>query len=1369
MFNYAHGTEVTLTAPSTAPNGNIFLHWEKNGLPLATTQSVTVLMDGNHQMSIIYGAPTVTPAYTVSLASEPIAGGVVTGGGSFGSGALVSAHAVPNTGYRFVNWTAAGQVFSLSPDPSFQVTGNMSLVANFAPATGTHTIATSSNPMAGGTTSGAGSYSNGQIVTLNATPADGWLFGTWTENGTVIGFTSSLVFPAYQSRDLLATFTPDFSKNYYLSITSENGTAIRTPNQTAYTPGSTVSVKATPAVGYYFSGWSGAAAGTENPLTVTMTANKSLIANFTAAPPNTYTLSVNTSTRGAVSKSPDQAFYNAGSVVTLTATPTAGNSFAGWRRGAFGITNPVQVTMDADKLIAPNFIPTSPGSSRLTISTPFAVNVGYQAGDNSSAYYSVSNTGSGTMYYHGTATVNWLQVNSGGTPVSGGGSSGLAISWEENTSSSPRTGEVWVYAPGAQNSPQIYTITQAAGVPKFALTVEAVNGAVTRTPDAATYSSGSSVVLSANPIAGYAFAGWAGDASGTLNPLTVVMAAPRSITATFARLPAPDLKLEFNLASNTAIAGLNVVVTGMIKNFGADSSAACRTYFRLSSSATVPPSITVGETPFIEVGALAVGAQQSIASTVEFDAKLAAGTYYVWALVDPELSGNEQSTARTNNHAVTSVLVVPDTTPPAISFTSPATPVALATSTALGLAGSASDNVGVTQVTWVNNRGGSGTAIGTTAWSIVGVTLADGENVINVTAADAEGNYSTNMVTVVNYLADQTPPSVNISFPTALGTTDVERGEISLGGQANDDGSSLASVSWSNDRGGGGTCLGKETWTVADVRLLPGVNTITITAMDRAGNQGTASLAVTANIVPASTDPNRPSIAITAPAVNGRVEVGGFTVSGTASAKMGVQSILYKLDDGPWKEHLVGVASKTSWSISPPSPTYGTHAIYVRSKDAEGHLSLISSRTFVFVIRSNLILTVNGPGTVKYGGFTNTTGLEIGKNYTLTAKPNAGAIFAGWSGGVVSAVPAITFTMQEGLEVTATFVDNPFSTVAGAYLGLARGETDDHATSGLLRSTVTKAGSFSGTLLLGGKSHRLNGKFDSNGQWVGQITRSKQVPLSLLLMLDVAGGSDTLTGLVSDGTVTAAIQTDRATYNAKTNAAPSMGRYTFVIEPEVGDATAPSGFGVGTLVVDGAGKVTLTGKLAETTGLSMTSQVAKDGRWPLHVLLYSSTGSFTGEMLFADLSERDASGGVFWFKPVRTKDSYFKNGFSTQPSLVAQRYAPSAKGVRILTDWDASSGAGLLTADSADLPSALSQPVTWTTANLIQSDQTILPGLKVTTVVSTGLFSGSFLHPTTHKSMTFSGVLLQNTQEGLGWFQGTTSTGLVILKKAPAP
>src|SRR5439155_154757 len=62
--------------------------------------------------------------------------------------------------------------------------------------------------------------------------------------------------------------------------------------------------------------------------------------------------------------------------------------------------------------------------------------------------------------------------------------------------------------------------------------------------------------------------------------------------------------------------------------------------------------------------------------------------------------------------------------------------------------GTASDNVGVTQVAWTNSAGGTGTASGTASWTASGITLKLGTNVLTVTARDAAGNTGTARLTV---------------------------------------------------------------------------------------------------------------------------------------------------------------------------------------------------------------------------------------------------------------------------------------------------------------------------------------------------------------------------------------------------------------------------------------------------------------------------------------------------------------------------------------------------------------------------------------------------------------------------------------------
>jgi len=90
-----------------------------------------------------------------------------------------------------------------------------------------------------------------------------------------------------------------------------------------------------------------------------------------------------------------------------------------------------------------------------------------------------------------------------------------------------------------------------------------------------------------------------------------------------------------------------------------------------------------------------------------------------------------------------------DTVRPSIAITVPTSGGAYTTSSAsVTLQGTASDNVGVTRVSWTNSSGGAGTATGTTSWTASGIALQPGSNVLTVTAFDAAGNTGTVTLTV---------------------------------------------------------------------------------------------------------------------------------------------------------------------------------------------------------------------------------------------------------------------------------------------------------------------------------------------------------------------------------------------------------------------------------------------------------------------------------------------------------------------------------------------------------------------------------------------------------------------------------------------
>jgi pectate lyase len=124
-----------------------------------------------------------------------------------------------------------------------------------------------------------------------------------------------------------------------------------------YNSGSSVTVTATPVNGYTFTGWSGDASGTSTSATVVMNSNKSVVANFQVVTTTTYTLTtnINPAGGGTVSRSPNAASYNDGTVVTLTATPAAGYTFTGWSDDASGTSSSTTVTINSNKIVTANF------------------------------------------------------------------------------------------------------------------------------------------------------------------------------------------------------------------------------------------------------------------------------------------------------------------------------------------------------------------------------------------------------------------------------------------------------------------------------------------------------------------------------------------------------------------------------------------------------------------------------------------------------------------------------------------------------------------------------------------------------------------------------------------------------------------------------------------------------------------------------------------------------------------------------------------------------------------------------------------------------------------------------------------------------
>lgn len=297
---------------------------------------------------------TTIPQITTSVL--PVASGTTTGAGTLAQGSTASLTATAATGFVFVNWTDGATVASTSPAYQFTVAGNRALVANFAAvAVGKVALNLTANPVAGGTVSGQGQYNIGSTVVAAATPNAGFTFTNWTDNGVVVSTSSSYQFVLATNKTLVANFTAIPASQFAVVLSSSPVAGGSTTGAGSYTAGTSVTVNATANPGYTFVNWTdnGVQASTSAAYTFPVNANRTLVANFLL---NTYTLTVNANAlMGSVTKNPNQAVYNSGTNVQLTATANPGFIFSSWSGDATGSINPLTVNMNSNKNITANF------------------------------------------------------------------------------------------------------------------------------------------------------------------------------------------------------------------------------------------------------------------------------------------------------------------------------------------------------------------------------------------------------------------------------------------------------------------------------------------------------------------------------------------------------------------------------------------------------------------------------------------------------------------------------------------------------------------------------------------------------------------------------------------------------------------------------------------------------------------------------------------------------------------------------------------------------------------------------------------------------------------------------------------------------
>jgi len=375
----------------------------------------------------------------------------------------------------------------------------------------TYTVTLSSNLSAGGTTSGGGAFNSGSSVTVNATPNAGYTFTNWTENETVVTSSISYQFTLSGNRTLVANFTAVAPTQYSVTLSSIPSAGGTTSGGGAFNSGSSVTVTATSNAGYTFTNW------TENGTVVTssisyqftISAHRTLVANFTAVAPTQYTVTLSSIPSAGGTTSGGGAF-NSGSSVTVTATPNAGYTFTNWTENGTVVTSSLsyQFTINGIRTLVANFTAVSPIQYTVTLSSiPSAggTTVGSGAFNSGSSVTVTATPNTGYTF------TNWTE---NGTVVT----SSLSYQFTINKN---RT----LVANFTVVTPTLYTITLSSNPLAGGTTVG--SGA---------FNSGSSITVTATPNSGYTFTNWTenGTAVSTNLSYTFTITGNRTLVANFA-------------------------------------------------------------------------------------------------------------------------------------------------------------------------------------------------------------------------------------------------------------------------------------------------------------------------------------------------------------------------------------------------------------------------------------------------------------------------------------------------------------------------------------------------------------------------------------------------------------------------------------------------------------------------------------------------------------------------------------------------------------------------------------------------------------------------------------------------------------------
>jgi uncharacterized repeat protein (TIGR02543 family) len=331
--------------------------------------------------------------------------------------------------------------------------------------------------------------------------------------------------------------------NYTLT-TSVNGqgSISRNPTGTSYPGGTSVTLTATPATGYDFSGWSGDLTGTTNLATITMSANKTVAANFvlhgtggSGTILREYWNGITGTTITSLTSNANYPNSPTGSeqLTSLEGPTNAGDNYGTRIRGyvhpAVSGAYTFWIAGDdyADLLLSTNDSPAN------------ATRIAYVEGWTNSREWAKYTTQKSATINLTAGQKYYIEV----LHKEGTGGDNIAVAWQG-------PGITQAVITGNYLSPFVPSV-----VTRYMLTTSTTGtGSISLSPVGGTYDQGTVVSVTASAGSGWQFSGWSGDLTGTTNPASITMNANKSVTATFTQITGTQYTLTVNVTGQGSVA-----------------------------------------------------------------------------------------------------------------------------------------------------------------------------------------------------------------------------------------------------------------------------------------------------------------------------------------------------------------------------------------------------------------------------------------------------------------------------------------------------------------------------------------------------------------------------------------------------------------------------------------------------------------------------------------------------------------------------------------------------------------------------------------------------------------------------------------------